>query len=68
MPKRKHHSPADPNVTAFRVVQAATENVVIPDRLVPVSEILASTVNSEKASSPITLEPQGNMQIDGSTP
>lgn len=68
MPKRKHHSPADPNVTAFRVVQAATENVVIPDRLVPVSEILASSVSSEKESSPITWEPQGTIQIDGSAP
>jgi hypothetical protein len=58
MLKRKHHSPADPNVTAFRVVQAATENVVIPDRLVPVGEILASGVKPKKESSPITSEPQ----------
>ena len=61
MLKRKHHSPADPNVTAFRVVQAATENVVIPDRLVPVGGILASGVKPEKESSPITLQLQGKL-------
>ncbi len=52
MLKRKQLPPADPNVTAFRVVQAATENVVIPDRLVPVSEILASGAQPRETSCP----------------
>lgn len=54
MLNRKRHSPAESNVTAFRVVQAATENVVFPDRLVPVGEILASAVKPKKESSSLT--------------
>jgi len=51
MLKRKQHPTADPNVTAFSVVRAATENVVIPDRLVPVGEILVNAEKPKEASS-----------------